>query len=427
MKTINSFVRTTTCAFLAIFLFSCDDEIKHEYSINEPIYLSKVEFKNSVKLESAKELGQTGKIYFYNDYILVNEKYAGIHIFENSDPANPKNISFINVPGNVDMAIKDDILYADSYTDLVAIDFSNVNDIRVEKRFDNVFPFVLPPTNNKLRLGNVDPDKGVVIGWEVKRVSEDYHEPRYYPFFDDMALFNGSAESAPKAGAGGVGKAGSMARFMIYENTLYTLNTRSSLDMFDISNPDKLTKNGNLNVQWGIETIFVHGTNLFFGARNGMYIYDITNPFSPQYVSQYRHFVSCDPVIVDGNYAYITLRAGNFCGQNTSQLDVVDLSDLANPTRLKSYSMDNPYGLGKDDDLLFVCDGTSGLKIYNASDPLMIGSNLIKRYTELTPYDVIPLGNILVAVAPEGLYQYDYSDINNIQLLSSITIPQQDE
>ena len=427
MKTISSFMRATAILLVPLLFFACDDEIQHEYTINEPIYMSKEEFKNAVKSEDSKDLTETGKIYFYNDYILVNEKYKGIHVFDNSNPSSPQNISFINIPGNIDMAIKDDILYADSYTDLVAIDFSDVDNISEQKRFEDLFSFVLPPTNNNYRMGQIDSDKGIVIGWEVKRVSEEYKEPVYYPFFEDIALFNASAEATPKATNGGTGKAGSMARFMIYENTLYTLNTTSSLNMFDISDPDMVTKNGNLQLQWGIETIFVHETNLFFGARDGMYIYDITNPFSPQFISEYSHFMSCDPVVVDGDYAYITLRAGNFCGQNTSQLDVVDLSDLTSPTLLKSYGLYNPYGLGKDGDLLFVCDGTSGLKIYNASDPLMIGSNLIKKYTDLTPYDVIPLGNILVTVAPEGLYQYDYSDINNIQLLSSIEIPQQED
>jgi hypothetical protein len=34
--------------------------------------------------------------------------------------------------------------------------------------------------------------------------------------------------------------------------------------------------------------------------------------------------------------------------------------------------MSEPYGLGIDDSVLFVCDGAAGLKIYNASDPMAI-------------------------------------------------------
>lgn len=426
MKTIKNLTLLSTLFLFCFGTWSCDDEIRHEYTINEPVYMSKEEFKNAVKTESAQELMVVGKIYFYQDYILVNEKYKGIHIIDNSDPSNPQNTNFITIPGNIDMAVKDDILYADSYTDLIAIDISTINNIQIEKRFEDIFPWVLPPTDNKYGLGNIDPEKGVVVGWEVKRLSEKYEEPRYYPYFTDV-MFSSSENGAVKATSGGTGKAGSMARFMIYENTLFTLNNTWSLALFDISDPNSVTKNGSFNVGWGMETLFVHEQNLFIGARNGMYIYDINNPYSPLLVSQYSHFMSCDPVVVDDNYAYITLRAGNFCGQNTSQLDVVDISDLSAPTLVKSYGMDNPYGLGIDDDVLFVCDGTSGLKIYDASIPTQVGSNLIKQYTDITAYDVIPLGNILILIGTEGLYQYDYSDINNIQLLSSIVIPVSEE
>lgn len=422
MKTVKLF--TVLSIFISFLLgtWSCEDNIQHEYTVNSPIYMSTEEFKAAVKTENARELSVAGKIYFYQDYIFVNEKYEGIHVIDNSDPNDPKNINFIRIPGNIDMAVKDDILYADSYTDLIAINILDIDNLQIEKRFDDVFPWVLPPTDNNYNLGEIDPDKGVVVGWEVKRISEKYEEPKYYPYYENV-MFDASNSAGVKASNGGTGKAGSMARFMIYENTLFTLNSTWSLALFDISDPNLITKNGTFNVGWGMETLFVHNTQLFIGARNGMYIYDINNPFSPQLLSQYDHFMSCDPVVVDDNYAYITLRAGNFCGQNTSQLDVVDLSDLSTPTLVKSYGMENPYGLGIDGDLLFVCDGTSGLKIYDASDPLNIGSNLLKTYTDITPYDVIPLGNILIAVGTEGLFQYDYSDINNIELLSKIAIP----
>ncbi len=423
MKTIKNMAFLFLLISLCAGTWSCEDEIKHEYTINEPVYLPTEEFKSAVKTESAKIMSTTGKIYFYQDYIFVNEKFAGIHVIDNSDPAKPINSKFISIPGNIDMAVKDDVLYADSYTDLIAINISDINTISVKKRFSDIFPFSLPPTDNNYQLGQIDPEKGVVIGWKVKRISEKYVEPKYYPYYYDVMFSDASTSNGIKASGGGTGKAGSMAKFMINTNTLYTLDSNSSLRLFDISNPDQISKNGQLNVGWGMETLFVHESNLFIGARNGMYIFDITNPFSPQLVSQYSHFVSCDPVVVNGNYAYITLRAGNFCGQNTSQLDIVDLSDITNPTLLKSYGMDNPYGLGIDDELLFVCDGTAGLKIYDASDPLNLGSNLLKVYSDMTPYDVIPLGNILVVIGTDGLFQYDYSDINNIQLLSSIDIP----
>ncbi|PXY01618.1 hypothetical protein DF185_09100 [Marinifilum breve] len=422
MKTL---IKASLILFIGICFFSCDDDIKHEYTINDPIYMSISDFKSAVKSESERDMKETGKIYFYGDYIFVNEKFQGIHIFNNSDPSQPVAEQFIAIPGNIDIAIKDDMLYADSYTDLVVIDISDMNNISEVKRFADVFYYSLPPSNNKYRYGEIDPEKGIVIAWEVKRTSKEYHEPRYYPMYDYMT--NSYAEAGSKSNGNNIGKTGSMARFMIHENTLYTLKSSNAINIYDISDSNKAILNGNLHLGWGIETVFAHNNHLFFGAQRGMYIYDISNPFVPEYVSQYSHFMSCDPVVVDDNYAYITLRAGNWCGQNSSQLDIVDITDISAPHRQISYTMENPYGLGIDGDLLFVCDGTAGLKIYDKSDPLSIATNHLNTFTDITPYDVIPLGNILVVVAPEGLYQYDYSDINNIQLLSSIVIPISEE
>jgi hypothetical protein len=84
--------------------------------------------------------------------------------------------------------------------------------------------------------------------------------------------------------------------------------------------------------------------------------------------------------------------------------------------------MTNPHGLGKSGDLLFICDGNAGLKIYNASNPLTIGSRLIYTYPNINAFDVIPIGNILVMIGENGLYQYSYSDIQNISLLSKIEV-----
>lgn len=417
---MKSTLKPLLILLFSVCFFACDDDIRHEYTINDPIYMSISDFKSAIKSESSRNMEETGKIYFYGDYIFVNEKFKGIHVFNNSNPTNPVAEKFITIPGNIDMAIKDDMLYADSFTDLVVINISNINNIAEVKRFADVFYYSLPPTNNNYRYGNIDPKKGVVIGWEVKRTSEKYQEPRYYPMYDYMA--NSFAEAGSKANAGNVGKAGSMARFMIKSNTLYTLKSSNALNIYDISDSDQAVLSGNLNLGWGIETVFAHNNYLFFGANQGMYIYDISNPFAPQFVSEYSHFLSCDPVVVDDNYAYITLRAGNWCGQNTSQLDVVDITQISSPTLVRSFPMENPYGLGIDGDLLFVCDGTAGLKIYNKSNPLLLSSNHISTFTDITPYDVIPLGNILVVVSPEGLYQYDYSDVTNIQLLSSIKI-----
>jgi len=175
-------------------------------------------------------------------------------------------------------------------------------------------------------------------------------------------------------------------------------------------------------VGWNIETLFPYENKLFMGSTTGMYIYSLADPANPIFISQFSHASSCDPVVVSGDYAYVTLRAGNLCGDSNSQLDVIDIKNLQYPVLLKEYPMEEPYGLGIDDTLLFVCDGQAGLKIFNAADPLAIDEHKLAQYQDIQAFDVIPLGEVLVMIGTDGLYQYDYSDPGNIHELSVIPI-----
>jgi hypothetical protein len=103
-------------------------------------------------------------------------------------------------------------------------------------------------------------------------------------------------------------------------------------------------------------------------------------------------------------------------------MEVIDLKNIMSPVLMKSYSMSEPYGLGIDNKTLFVCDGQAGLKIYDASDPLRIDQHMLKQYTNIKALDVIPFGNVLIMIAEDGIYQYNYTDLQNIKQLSKIPI-----
>ncbi len=146
-----------------------------------------------------------------------------------------------------------------------------------------------------------------------------------------------------------------------------------------------------------------------------MFIYDITEPAIPEFVSDFQHGTACDPVVVDDNYAYITLRAGNSCGAFESSLQIVDITDISNPVLKASYTMDNPYGLGINGENLFICEGSSGLKVYNKTDVHNI--LLLAHFEDINTFDVIPLDSHLLLIGEEILYQYSYEN-NTIELLS---------
>jgi hypothetical protein len=82
--------------------------------------------------------------------------------------------------------------------------------------------------------------------------------------------------------------------------------------------------------------------------------------------------------------------------------------------------MNNPRGIAKDGNLLFVCDGPAGLKVYDATD----ASNLkpLGHVNGMETYDVIAQNKRAIVVATDGLYQFDYSSPDNLKLLSKIPI-----
>jgi hypothetical protein len=170
---------------------------------------------------------------------------------------------------------------------------------------------------------------------------------------------------------------------------------------------------------WNIETMFHADDYLYLGGSNGMYIYSLENAANPSYVSEFIHWEGCDPVVVDGDYAYLTLRGGNECGQQESVLEVIDISDKTYPTLVATYFLDNPYGLGFKGNSLYVCDGTSGLKVYDKTDPIQL--QLSQTFIELQAKDVVPMEDVLIMIGDNIVYQYEY-DEGTLQQISALDL-----
>lgn len=418
-------VRNISLFILFIFFNSCMDEYTEVFTANSPIYMSFENLRNAVKSTAATELENTGKIYFKDGYIFVNEEMKGIHVIDNRNPASPQNLLFIEIPGNVDIAVKNNILYADSYVDLVAIDISDISTPKEVNRVKDVFPYMTPPpVNADYRLASVDKDKGVVIDWEIKKVRQEieYHYyPNYFPYAAER-MMDTSLGGGVQASANSFGIGGSMARFGLYEDYLYAVDN-ATLYMFDVKTPEKPKDIGKQNVGWDIETMFIYDQHMFLGTRSGMQIFSLKVPTALNYIGSFWHVTSCDPVVISDGYAYITLRGGNVCGSNTNRLDVLKLSDdYKNNELLASYPLTGPYGLGIDDQTLFICDGDDGLKIYDTEDKLNIDDHQITRFANIKTFDVIPFDGFLFMIGDDGFYQYDYSNLQDIKQISHIPV-----
>jgi len=214
------------------------------------------------------------------------------------------------------------------------------------------------------------------------------------------------------------GHAGSLARFIVVDDYLYVA-TNQDLKIFDVTTDDAPVLSNTTYVGNEIETIFCRDTLLFFGSMYGMEILSIADPANPFYVSSFYHISSCDPVVVDSNYAYITLHVSegdDWCGRDINELQIVDVSDVFNPILIAQYDMTCPLGLGIDNDTLYICD--DGLKVYDVSNRLNI--KLLQHF-QIQANDIIVLENHLIVVGDDGLYQYKIEN-NEISLLSKLEI-----
>lgn len=430
MKQMKLFAVLAVALFFAASCTKDSCKTTTTYMKYEPIYKSLDEIRQPIAAESSRDLKYPGKIYLYHNYLLINEKFEGIHVIDNNDPSNPVNVGFIKIEGNVDMAVKGNILYADSYIDLLTIDISDINNPQMLDRDEDVFPFYGTDENGLLCVGfegqEVTEDLACgdapIAGWGNPWMMEDQA-------FTTMANANvGGTTSVPSSAARGsdaaVGVGGSMARFTINGDYLYTVDN-SDLHVFNIANLTNPQQSGVQNVGWAnIETIFPYENNLFIGSNSGMFIYSLANPEEPTQLSFFEHAQACDPVYVDGDRAYVTLRGGTPCQNFTNQLEVIDISNLTAPQLVATHDMVQPHGLSKKGEMLYICDGAAGIKVFDASNDFEIGDRLLAQDASITTYDVIasPFRDVALVIGKDGFYQYDISDPANMQKISEIPV-----
>ncbi|MDR1981047.1 MAG: hypothetical protein LBQ39_05420 [Tannerellaceae bacterium] len=409
-----------------LFFPGCDDTVREtiQYMINEPVVMTAAEFRSlPIRTKAPQEIETQGKICFYEGYLYICEPGKGIHIIDNRNPASPVPVGFIELLGNADVAIRHGKLYADAHVDLVWFDISNPAQPQLLGRVEELFREVLPSVENEYgydyNMCMSAKEKGnIVIGWTLKQRSEEvvrYRDNGEY-LHTEMSPASDSGSGAKAGGANGVN--GSMSRFGLYKDYLYAV-INYTMTIIDLSGAEPVKAADEIYVG-EVETIFSYEDNLFLGAPTGMSIYSVKNPLSPQRMSTVWHVYGCDPVVVENDLAYVTVHSGNACGQNNNELLIIDVSNVSSPKPLVSYAMTKPKGLGIDNGVLFLCD--DGLKIYKVGDPQQLMANRLVHFSDMEGYDVIPYNQVLMMIAEDGLYQYDYSDLEEITLLSRISV-----
>ena len=158
---------------LAVFLlYALVSGFEYEpESAYEPVFMLRSELERCVRLESSRNIENPGKIYLKDNLIFINEKYLGIHVIDNTNPAEPENFAFIHVDGCIDMAMKDNVLYADNAVDLISLALNpQMTGIQVTSRIKNVFPELLAPDGYGLsyRQNIARPENSILVKWKKR-------------------------------------------------------------------------------------------------------------------------------------------------------------------------------------------------------------------------------------------------------------------
>ena len=224
--------------FMGCNLFQ-DEEVVDEDLVDVtyfvPVYETTAQLAQKVSIDPAKDYTQAGKILTYQNYIFINKPQEGIHVVDNSDPANPQNLHFISIPGSIDMSIIDDHLYSDMYSALVVFDISTITAPVLIEDFtvEDVFyynPYITLDANVNFaevgeysRYEEIDNSRGIVTSWrtEIRKEPLEDQQLRYLTLESaDIA----TTSTAQEAAFGEVSTAGSMTRFLPIDRYLYTIN-----------------------------------------------------------------------------------------------------------------------------------------------------------------------------------------------------------
>lgn len=225
---------------------------------------------------------------------------------------------------------------------------------------------------------------------------------KYISFLIIFALFTAceSSSSDQAQAEGGDGQGGSLARFTLKGDYLYTVDD-FDLNVFNVADTKDPVKVNTVPIGFDIETLFGYQDYLYIGSQNGMFIYSLDNPEFPEKLSSVEHFTACDPVVANETHAFVTLHSNTFCGNELNVLEIYDVADVTNPVLLNSRNLTSPKGLGLYGDYLFVCDDE--IKIFDISDAEQ--SKLVASIKR-SAFDIIIRNDVLIAIGESGLYQY---------------------
>ena len=191
----------------------------------------------------------------------------------------------------------------------------------------------------------------------------------------------------------------------------YVADYSRGLTILDISDPTSPELVSNYITNGYSYSVAISDTFAYMAdSQNGLQVFDVSDPASPELVGNCDTNGTAIDVKIDGTLAYVADYAAG--------LQIIDISDPTSPTLIGNYNTSgNARGVTVTDTIAYVADGDAGLQVIDISDPY--SPKLLSRYDVNGHATDVAISGELACVTDwdNGLQVIDISDPTSPMLI----------
>ena len=335
------------------------------------------------------------KIAVEENRLFLGDKSGDISIYDVSAPSSP--VLERTFPGNAratDFSLDGDTLYvADAYAGLVELDLKSQDPADFKKVDLSGMARAV-----SLRDGYAYVASGLgglqIIDLSLFDVPQDF--VRLKPSVRSRSVFKegdllfhadvSSVQLLKRSGPGHVQIVATLQAKNVYDlekngDFLYLAN-RNGISIYEVSDPNRPVRLGEVTLPGSSNEIVVVGSRLFVSSPKGLYVLDLADPTHPRLIETFP-MTYPRAMATNGTHLYV--------GTRYNGVQIFDLHDGQSPSLVGSYTLQWPLAhferilaIEERSGLLYLATGENGLQIVdvkNPAQPELLGSVAIPGYS----------------------------------------------
>ena len=345
------------------------------------------------------------KIMAYNNQLYFLDNGLGLSVMDMSAPYMPRIIAQV-FPGDTlyhfcrDFTINNDVAYALNHVaaDFCYLSLYDVSDPTEPSLIDRGIDFESP--SYEVNAGNglaFTHDEAYDFNPRIQIIDvTDPEEPVLGPNFRTAYTMR------------------DIARLDDHLIAAHSFSGFSVLNIADIDNVYLESQNDTLPSLGHISLLGNYAVFSTYNSYSGnLYIYDLSQPASPEFLANYHAQGSIQDMAIIGNYAYLCIA--------NHGLEIVDLTSPNNPYQYEILdTVPAPRQIVIENDYAYFACGQSGLMILDVADP---AAPSLAGYFYRYPINILSMAirdSVAYLSDSDFLTIVDISDPSNITLLNSI-------